>query len=149
MALYELRKLVTAGISLEDFEATRRFLTKFANVLVGTQDSRLGYALDSRIYNIPEFPLYVKEQLAGLTIEDVNRSIRQYLQPDNVKIVVVTQDPESFRQAALEDSPSPITYASPMPQQVLDEDKKIENYHLRFTPDRISIIAVDDVFQKP
>jgi hypothetical protein len=79
----------------------------------------------------------------------VNRCIRQYLQPDNVKIVVVTQDAESFRQAALADAPSPIAYASPMPQQVLDEDKQIENYHLGFTADRISMLAVDDVFQKP
>src|SRR5215467_970074 len=148
MALYELSKLVRSGMSLEDFESTRRFLTKFVNVLVGTQDSRLGYALDSRIYNIPKFPVYVKEQLAGLSLEDVNRCIRQYLQPDNVKIVVVTQDAESFRRAALEDSPSPMSYASPMPKDVLDEDKKIESYHLGFSPDHISVIAVDTVFQK-
>ena len=149
MALYELRKLVRDGISLEDFESTRRFLTKFVNVLVGTQDARLGYALDSRIYRIREFPVYVKEQLGVLTAQDVNRCIRQYLQPDNVKIVVVTQDAESFRHAALDDAPSPITYGSPMPKQVFDEDRQIENYHLGLTADRISILAVDDVFQKP
>jgi zinc protease len=148
MALYELRKLVESGMKVEDFESTRRFLSKFVNVLVGTQDARLGYALDSRIYKIPEFSVFVKEQLAGLTLEGLNRCIRQYLQPDNVKIVAVTQDAEAFCQAVLNGAPSPMTYASPMPQQILDEDKHIENYRLGFTPDRISILSVDDVFQK-
>jgi zinc protease len=148
MALYELRKLVASGMSSEDFEATRRFLSKFVNVLIGTQDARLGYAMDSSIYRIPEFASYVKDQLAVLALEDINRCIRQYLQADNVKIVVVTQDAEGLRKAALSGAASPITYASPMTQQVLDEDKTIERYGLGFSREGINILADYDVFQK-
>src|SRR5213592_2371653 len=54
-ALYEYDKLVRDGISQDAFETTREFLTKFANVLTQTQSARLGYALDSRYYGIPEY----------------------------------------------------------------------------------------------
>ena len=96
-ALYELRKLVEQGISKEDFEATRQFLTKYVNVLTKTQDAQLGYALDSRFYGISAFTDHVRERLAKLTVEDVNRVIKKYLQADNVQIVVVTKDAEAFR----------------------------------------------------
>src|SRR5437667_4755814 len=59
-ALYEYDKVVRNGISQEAFETTREFLTKFANVLTQTQGARLGYALDSRYYEIPEYTSYIK-----------------------------------------------------------------------------------------
>ena len=45
IALYELDKLIEGGIGEEDFEATRRFLGKFVNLLTQTQSEELGYAL--------------------------------------------------------------------------------------------------------
>jgi zinc protease len=148
MALYELRKLVENGLTQQDFEATRRFFSKYVNVLVGTQDARLGYAIDSRFYRMGEFTRHVKERLAALSLEDVNRCIRKYLQADNLKIVVVSNDAEAFRKDAMQDAPSPVTYASPMKKGVLDEDKVIESYHLGLTSDRITILPVDEVFQR-
>jgi zinc protease len=148
MALYELRKLVENGLTQQDFEATRRFLSKYVNVLVGTQDARLGYAIDSRFYRMGEFTRHVKERLAALSLEDVYRCIRKYLQADNLKIVVVSNDAEAFRKDALEEAPSPITYAAPVKKEVLEEDQVIGRYHLGFAPDRITILPVDDVFQR-
>ncbi|HXG63629.1 MAG TPA: pitrilysin family protein [Blastocatellia bacterium] len=148
IALYELRKFVANGLSPEDFEATRRFLSKFINVLTKTQDAQLGYALDSRYYGIPEFHEYVRNSLAGLTVEDVNRVIREQLQADNVKIVVVTEDAEAFRKAAIENAPSPIAYATAMPPEVLEEDKAIEKYPLNFSPEAIVVVPVEEVFER-
>jgi len=148
MALYELRKLVENGMTPEDFEATRRFLSKFVNVLVGTQDARLGYAIDSRFYRMGEFTRHVRERLAALSLDDVNRSIKRHLQADNVKIVAVTQDAEGMSRAALDGERSPITYASAMSQEVLDEDKMIETYHLGFSADRITVVPVNAIFQR-
>jgi zinc protease len=148
MALYELRRLVENGLSRQDFEATRRFLSKFVNVLVGTQDARLGYAIDSRLYRMGEFTGHVKDRLWALKLEDVNQCIRKYLQADNVKIVVVTSDAEAFRKGTLEDATSQITYAAPMNEEVLEEDRIIGRYHLGVHRDRITILHVDDVFQR-
>jgi zinc protease len=148
LALFELRKLVEKGMTRDDFEATRQFLTKFINVLTKTQDAQLGYALDSRYYGIPTFNDYVRQGLAKLTLEDVNRAIKKYLQADNIKIVVVTKDAAGFKNAAIEGKPSPIVYASLPPKEILEEDKLVEQYRLNVKPADVEIVAVDQVFQK-
>jgi zinc protease len=147
-SLYELNKLAKNGLSREDFEATRQFLSKYVNVLTKAQDEQLGYALDSKYYGIPNFNDYVRGALAKLTLEDVNRVIKKYLQADNVKIIVVTKDAEAFKQAALSGKPSPISYTQPPPKDILDEDKIIESYKLNFNPKRVEVVPVDSVFQK-
>ncbi|HVG18039.1 MAG TPA: pitrilysin family protein [Blastocatellia bacterium] len=148
IALYELRKLVDNGMSQQDFETTQQFLTKFINVLTNTQDAQLGYALDSRFYGIPNFNEHVRSILTRLTLKDVNRVIKQYLQADNVKIVVVAKDADGFAGAALANKPSPVSYPSPMPKEILEEDKVIENYRLGFDPKRVAVVPVEQVFQK-
>jgi zinc protease len=146
--LYELNKLVKNGMSQEDFEATRRFLTKNVNALTKTQDAQLGYALDSKYYGIPTFTDYVRNQLAKLKLEDVNNAIKKHLQADNVSIAVVTKDAEAFKQAAVEGKPSAISYTSMPPKEILDEDKIIESYKLNFNTKKIEVIPVAQVFQK-
>ena len=146
--LYELNKLVKNGMSQEDFDATRRFLTKNVNALTKTQDAQLGYAIDSKYYRIPTFTDYVREQLAKLKLEDVNSAIRKHLQAENVKIAVVTKDAEAFKQAALQDKPSPVSYTSMPPKEILDEDKIIESYKLTFNASKVEVVPVAQVFQK-
>jgi len=147
-AMYELNKLVKNGMSKGDFEATKQFLSKFVNVLTKAQDQQLGYAIDSRYYGIPTFTDYVRSQLEKLTLEDVNRVIKKYLQAENVKIVVVTKDAAGFRNAAIEGKPSPISYTSPPPKEILEEDKIIEQYKLGLDPKAIEVVPVAQVFQK-
>jgi zinc protease len=146
--LYELNKLVKNGMSQADFDATRRFLTKNVNALTKTQDAQLGYAIDSKYYGIPTFTDYVRDQLGKLTLEDVNRAIKKHLQADNVQIAVVTKEGESFKQAALEGKPSPISYTSMPPKEILDEDKTIETYKLNFNTKKVEVVPVAQIFQK-
>jgi zinc protease len=146
-AMYELDKLVRNGMSKEDFEATREFLTKFVNLLTKDQDSQLGYALDSRYYGIPAFTDYVRERLSKLTLDDVNRAIKTYLQARDVQAVVVTTDGEAFKKAALSGEPSPISYTSPPGAAILEEDKLIERFKLNFNPKQVRVVPVESVFQ--
>jgi zinc protease len=146
--LYEINKLVRDGMAEKDFEATRQFLSKFVNVLTKDQDAQLGYALDSRYYGIPNFTDYVRAQLAKLQLADVNRAIKKYLQSDNVKIVVITKDAQAFKDAAVANKPSPISYTSPPAKAILEEDKLIESYKLNFNPKQVEVVAVEQVFQK-
>src|SRR5262249_10574032 len=129
-ALYEFDKLVQDGISQEAFDTTREFLTKFANVLTQTQSARLGYALDSRYYGVPEYNSYIKSQLAKLTRADVNAAIRRYLKSDRMRIVLVTKDGDAIRNAIVKNTSSPIKYNSPKPKEIMDEDKIIESYRI-------------------
>jgi zinc protease len=146
-ALYEYDRLVRNGISQEAFETTREFLTKFANVLTQTQSARLGYALDSRYYNIPEYTAYLKSQLAMLTLADVNAAIRRHLRSDQMRIVLVTKDGQSIRDAIVKNAPSPIRYNSPKPKEIINEDKIIESYRINVKPEDMSIVPVAEVFQ--
>ena len=146
-ALYEYDKLVRDGMTPETFEATREFLGKFSNILTQTQDAQLGYALDSRYYRVGNFNDHLRAQLAQLTLADVNRAIREHLATNRMRIVVITKDAADFRDALLSGKPSPVTYVSPKPQEILDEDKLIEAYKIDLQPAHVRIVPVDQVFQ--
>ncbi len=146
-ALYEYDRLLREGISKETFEATREFLTKYNNILTQTQDAQLGYALDSRYYNIADYVPYMREQLAKLTLDDVNNAIRKHLKSDGMRIVIITKDAEGLRQAILSNKPSPITYNSAKPKQITDEDKVIQGYKIVAKPEEVVIVPVGKVFE--
>ncbi|MDQ4122124.1 MAG: insulinase family protein [Acidobacteriota bacterium] len=147
-ALYEYNKLVENGMSQETFEATREFLSKYVNILTQTQDDALGYALDSRYYGIPNFNQYMKDQLAKLTLQDVNNAIRKHFgDAGAMRVVMVTKDAESLRNAIINNTPSPIQYNSPKPQAILEEDKIISVYPIKLRPEDIVITPVERVFE--
>src|SRR6266566_4098869 len=146
-AFYEYDKLVRDGISREAFETTREFLMKYANVLTQTQDARLGYSLDSRYYGIPDSNAYMRDQLSKLTLEEVNRAIRRYLRTDRMRIVVVNKDAEGFRDALVKNLPSPITYNSPKPKEIMDEDTVIQVYRINVKAEDVVVVPVERVFE--
>jgi zinc protease len=146
-ALYEFDKLVRDGMSQEAFEQTREFLSKYTNILTQTQNARLGYALDSRYYRVGDYNQFMREQLSKLTLEDVNRAIKEHLLTNRMRIVVVTKDAESLRDAIVLNKPSPITYNSPKPQRIMDEDKTIQTYPIDVKPEQVRIVPVEQVFQ--
>ncbi len=146
-ALYEYDKLLRAGLSREAFESTREFLSKYANILTQTQGDRLGYALDSRYYNTPEFGAYLRDELKKLTVEEVNRAIREHLKTDRMRVVMVTKDAAALRNAIIGNQLSPITYLSPKPKEIVEEDKVIEAYQIRVKPGDVNIVPVEQVFE--
>ena len=146
-ALYEYDRLMRDGMSKEVFESTREFLSKYANVLIATQDAQLGYALDSRYYHLADFPTYMREQLAKLTLDDVNRAIKQYLKSDSMRIAIVTKDASGLRDAIINNQPSPITYNASKPKEIADEDRVIEVYRINVKTGDVVIVPVDRVFE--
>lgn len=146
-ALYEYDKLVSSGLSQQAFDVTREFLGKYANVLTQTQSARLGYALDSRYYGIPDYIFYVKAELDKLTLADVNAAIRRHLRTDRMRVVIVTKNGTAFRDAVVNNTPSPITYNSPKPQEIMDEDKVIQNYKVNLKSENVKIVPVEQVFE--
>jgi zinc protease len=146
-ALYEYDKFVREGLSREQFEATRQFLTKYSNILTQTQSARLGYALDSRYYGIGDYNAYLRDALAKLTVEDVNRAIKQHLATDRMQIVIVTKDPKPFQDAVATNTPSPIVYNSPKPKAIMDEDAVIQTYRINVKPQDVAVVPVERVFQ--
>jgi len=145
--LFEYDKLLREGMKQEDFEGIREFLLKYSNVLTSTQTRQLGYALDSRYYGTPEYNAFMRERLQRLTLADVNRALRQHLKSDRMRVVLITKDAEGLRQAILKGAPSPITYNSPKPPDVMAEDKIIERYRVPVRPADVVVVPVAQVFQ--
>ena len=145
VAMHEINKLVTDGMTESDFEATRAYLSKFVSLLTDGQSRQLGYGMDSQYYGTGDFADYVRSGLSELTLDDVNRVIRENLDTDDMQYVFVTRDGEDLRQRLASDQRSPMTYDAGMPQAVLDEDLLIDNIPIGF--DSVEVVPAERVFE--
>ena len=145
IALYELDKLVREGLSQADFDSTRLYLSKFVNLLTQTQSAELGYALDSRLYGIGEFNSFMKDGLAKLTRESVNEAIKRHLRSTNLDVTIITADAGGFARQLRSPASTKIQYASPPPQEILDEDPVIGAYRIDLGD--VQVVPVDTVFE--
>jgi zinc protease len=147
IALYELQKLIDNGMTQEQFDTTRDYLMKNVYLMTANQNQRLGYALDSWWYGMPEYTEHMRAQYAKLTRDDVNRAIRKYLSAKNLHVVMITKDAEGLRNLLVSDAPSSIKYDAPKPE-LADEDRTIGAYKLAIAPAKVRIVPVEDVFAK-
>ena len=146
-AIFELQKLVAEGMSENAFVETREFLSRFVSLITDGQSRQLGYALDSDYYGIESFSDYVRDGLASLTLDDVNRVIRENLNTRAVHYVFVTRDADDMRQRLVDNLASPPNYAAAMPSTILEEDKLIEQVDLGIDAAQLSTIAADELFR--
>ncbi|NNF51139.1 MAG: insulinase family protein [Gammaproteobacteria bacterium] len=145
-ALFELNKLITEGMSEEHFLATRNFLEKYVSLLVATQGRQLGYKLDSEYYDIPAFTDYVRNALETMTVDDVNRAVRQHLQMDDIKFAFVAADADDLKQRLVSNQPSPLEYNAPKPE-LAAEDAVIQILEIDLEPGDVSIISSEEIFR--
>ena len=149
-ALRELDKLIANGMTAEDFELTRKFLKKYSLHFANTTALRLGYALDDRFYGLGEegHLARFRRMMDELTLDEVNSAIRRHLQSENLVIAIVTGEAEKLRDALVADAPSAITYETPKPASVLEEDAVIAVYPLRVAADDVTIVPVARAFER-
>lgn len=145
-AMFELEKLVEEGMSESDFEATRAYLTKFVSLLTDGQSRQLGYQMDSQYYGIDNFSDYVREGLANLTLDDVNRVIRENLDLSNIQYVFITKDAEDLEARLVGNLESPMVYEADKPQALLDEDAVISKIDLGFADGDVATVPAEEVF---
>jgi zinc protease len=155
IALHEVQKLVDGGMSKEDFEKTREYLRKNVFVMTATQNQQLGYALDQKFYGAAsparlagatDFATMMREGLAALTLDEVNRAIRKHISWKDNDVVIVTKDAKGLRDLLLADTVPPIHYDAEKPAALLDEDKAIAARKLNLKPEDVRIVPVDEVF---
>ena len=147
LALFELDKLAKNGMDQKTFERSRDFLSKYVNVLTKSKRAELGYAIDSNFYGTNPYNEYLKGQLAKLTLDDINRIIKRYIRTDRLTIVAVSKDGEALKRELASDDPSPMTYNSPKPGDITEEDKIVSRWPLNLTLDDITVRPVAEVFQ--
>ena len=85
--------------------------------------------------------------MAKLTLDDVNSAIKEHLRTSRLVISVVSRNGEDLkRQLAAEDA-SPMTYNSPKPAAITEEDKTVEKWPLHLRAADITVKPVGEVFQ--
>lgn len=147
-AMRELKFLVDNGLTRDQFELTRKFLKKYVLQFAPDLDQRLGYAIDDKFYGLKESHLKTyREMMDKLTLEDVNNAIRKHLQYKNMEIVMITNEGESLKEALVNNTPSPITYATPKPESVLTEDKEIIGFRLDIMNDKVNFKTLEELFK--
>ncbi|MEM8930279.1 MAG: pitrilysin family protein [Acidobacteriota bacterium] len=149
-ALREIDELINEGMSEEEFQLTRAFLSKYHLHFAATTTARLGYRVDDAFYGIGGAGHLARfgETMQQLTRDEVNAAVKRHLQTENLQIAIVTGDAEGLTRQLTSGEPTPITYGSAKPQEVLDEDEIIAAYPLDIAADAVSVITVDEIFQK-
>ncbi|MCJ7580886.1 MAG: insulinase family protein [Candidatus Aminicenantes bacterium] len=147
-ALLELKKLVQEGIPEERFEMVRTYLLNYTKLYAQTLGERLGWQMDSTYYGYKDFLAEAQKMLPKISREQVNNAIRKYLNYENLFIALITQDAQSFRDALVADTPSPITYAGPKSQEILNEDMIYEVFQLNVKSKNIRVVPASRFFQK-
>ena len=149
-ALRELERLVAKGLTQEQFDAQRAFLKKYSYQFATTTSDRLGYAIDDRFYGIDDAHLARFRTMMGeITLDEVNAAIRKHLQVENLVIAMVTADADGMKQALVSNAVSPIDYGEiPKPEEILKEDKEIEQYPLKIRAEDVTIVPVDEMFAR-
>lgn len=146
-AMYELEKFVDKGLTQEDFEQTRKFLTNYSKLWAQTLDRRLGYKMDSEFYGTDYFIDRIEKELKTLKVDDVNKAIRKYITPANMKVAMVSNDAQGLMEKMVKNDPSPITYASPVSERILEEDKTISVLPLGINKAKSKVVPVEQLFE--
>lgn len=148
MAIREVEKLVKEGIPEKDFDETRKFLINYSKLWVQTQSRRLGYLMDSEFYGTGYFIDEIAKRLPKLTKKDVDNAIRKYLNYQNIKVAMVTENAQEFAKDLLKNTVSPITYQhSNISKHILDEDREIQKYPLKINEKKLKVVNSETVFE--
>jgi zinc protease len=145
-AIYEVNRLVERGMTQEEFELTRKFVTNYSKLWARTLSNRLGFLMDSEFYGMPYYIDEIDSTLAAMTLDDVNAVIKKYLHTDNFHAVMVTNNASDVQAYLEADESSPMQYNTAPEPQVIEDDKIIDA--IKVEPDAFRIVPIEEMFQR-
>ena len=148
-ALREIRRLVQEGLSEDEFELTREFLSNYILHYATTTSDRLGYAVDDRFYGIPEdgHLARFREVLNDLTRDEVHAAVRRHLDRPGVVLAIVTGEAETLKDALVSGAPGTPEYDTPKSDAILAEDREIAAVSFEVRAEDVRIVPVDDMLR--
>jgi zinc protease len=146
-SIYYLRRLVEKGMTAEEFEAMRSYVTSYSKLWAQSLDRRLGYLLDSSFYGTGFYLDEIDERLKTMTVDDVNRAAKKHLDRWDFRVAIVASNGADLARALQENTKSPVTYQTPgTAPEVLAEDREIETLQLPI--EAVRVVPVEDMFRK-
>ncbi len=145
-AIFETQKLVRDGIPQGDFDDTKAYLMSFSKLWTQDAGRRLGYAMDGELVG-REIAAELARRLPAMTKAEVDRVLKAYIRPGDLRIAAVAQDAKTLRRLLLSGKKTPITYdTAGTPAEILAEDKLIEGYPLRLDRRRVDVKPASELF---
>jgi zinc protease len=156
----ELDRFVKEGLTSEQVaEAKIKARTLYLNY-AESLSRQLGYRLDDMFYGMKDTG-YLQQMLAAIdavTPEQVNAAIKKYLQVENLKYVIVTNESLGDKLAddiASGNNVTPKTLAEyhisdPVPPEkkaMLDQDERWKAYPLNIPRSNIQVVKAADMFE--
>jgi zinc protease len=143
----ELENLVRSGLTPEQVEAAKNKARVLYLSLAENVDRLVGYKLDDEFYGLT--PGYLDQYLAridAVTPEAVNAAIRKYLQTENLRYVVVTD--QSVAEKLADDIANNRSASGKTPKQYQLDSEQREGVPYWLVPDgRLKTLQQDAVWE--
>ena len=150
-------ELVASGLTEAEFERMRSYLSGSVALWAADPGRRLGWAVEAALMDWPDPITALPAALQDLTLSEVNAAIARHIDPDNLRIVVVTGDGEAFVEAvapaagegnSIEGSATPIVYSTDAPEpgspQAL-RDQDFAEYNLKLSG--AQVLTTEELFR--
>ena len=135
-----VEELLGKPFPAERWETAKGFLIGATRIWAQTDQRRLGYAIDDLLSGTKDWLGTLRETAQGLTAEQAQAILKKHYSVDRLNFVFVTKDAQGLKQALASQAPTPITYPSPKPAEVLERDKLIAAQKLPMTAGAIDIV---------
>jgi zinc protease len=147
LAVRELRRFATEGLTQEQLDHIRTFSDRYLALDQQTASRRLGFAIDDAFYGVDTPHIErMRAAWAALTVEELNAAIRRHITPERLSIAVVSSEGDDLAQRIASEVASPVTYRTTVPESVTEEDREIVGYRLGIPRDRIRVVPVTSMF---
>jgi zinc protease len=145
-AIFEVQRLIEKGLTQDEFELTRDFLISYSKLWARSASDRLGFHMDSRFYGTPYFIDEIDRRLRTLTVAEVNRAVKTYLNASAFDSVIVTSSGAALAATLKADESTPVKYDSPVPAEVTSADKQIQE--IKISPASVKVVPIAEMFEK-
>jgi zinc protease len=146
-ALFELDRLIAAGVTDEEVDATCTYLLNRSRLWALDVSSRLGFELDGRFHGTPSLLDELERRLADLGAAEVNAAIDAHLQSADLEIVLVGGATEELL-VTLDREPAPLPdYPAPVDEATQRTDRAIADLDLDAAAMRV--VPVEELFSVP
>jgi zinc protease len=139
--------LALEGVPAQGLSAVAEFLDGYLPLWLETADARLGSALDQAFFGLTTpFIEGLRRAFVELDAQDVTRAARRHIDPNAMRVVIVTDDAIALREALLAARIESVVYDHPVSAEVTAEDLEIVAFPLGLTPADIAIVDVEALF---
>ncbi|MEI8257092.1 MAG: insulinase family protein, partial [Deltaproteobacteria bacterium] len=136
------------GMPAADFTREQTFLAGYLSLYAQTESQRLGYALDDASNHATQpFNDQLRAAWSALDRDAAAATARRYLRTQDLWVAIVSPNGQALADAIAHETPSPITYDSPKPAEILAEDQLIQRYALAARPDDVRVVPLAEVFR--